>query len=314
MCNKVIRAFFIVGALLLGHVVNAQNMSLELKRPTTTVNNTLESVEVFPLPKVPTELKTPSERAEYILYHYWDELDMSQKFNQSKRTFLEHGFVDYIQLFPLADSDVIARSVDIMFDKFETNRPALDMLMDVAFKYLYEPESPYYDERYFVFILKRELASDVLSDMDKVRPDYLLESAMKNTPGSFATDFEFITSKGRKMSLYDIDALKTILIFYDPDCHHCKEVISLLAKSKGLNSLIESGEVKVLAIYPFDDHEAWSEFNSLMPSLWTVGINSDTIDNDQLYVFPVLPTLYLLDKDKKVILKDTTTQVLFKNL
>ncbi len=42
-----------------------------------------------------------------------------------------------------------------------------------------------------------------------------------------------------------------------------------------------------------------------MPSEWTVGYDDSNIAENGLYNLPSMPILYLLGKDKKVLLKET---------
>ncbi len=41
-----------------------------------------------------------------------------------------------------------------------------------------------------------------------------------------------------------------------------------------------------------------------MPQEWTVGFDIDSIVDHELYSIPAMPVMYLLDSDKKVLLKD----------
>lgn len=43
-----------------------------------------------------------------------------------------------------------------------------------------------------------------------------------------------------------------------------------------------------------------------MPQEWTVGIDNSRIVERELYSLPAMPVIYLLDKDKRVLLKDSS--------
>lgn len=270
--------------------------------PTTTYDKKI--AKAVAIPSVPDNIKEPSSRAAYMLEKFWQGLDVNLRFDTSMRPGVEQSFVDFIQLFTLVDEKEIEKAVDLMYKRVEPNKEALTMLSDVCFKYLYEPESPFYNEDYYIKILKRQLQSEALDELEKKRPEFLLECAMKNRPGTPATDFKFTTPSKREMNLYDIKADNLILLFFDPDCHTCHELIEVMSESEEINGMIDSGKLAFVAIYPYDDKDAWEEYVMELPAFWTVGIDSGTIDADQLYVFPVIPSLYLLDKDKKVVLKD----------
>ena len=69
----------------------------------------------------------------------------------------------------------------------------------------------------------------------------------------------------------------------------------------------EKGTLRVLAVYPDDNEEEWLLKSSGMPRGWIVGWNKQgDIRSKVLYEIRATPTLYLLDKQKRVILKDAS--------
>lgn len=270
--------------------------------PTTTFDTA--EVKALGLPDIPASVTSQADKARYTLLHFWDRLDNSRQYGNADRSLLEATFTGFIQLFTGADTETRHAAVCAMFDKAERSRAAFDILQDICFKYLYEPESPFYNEDYYIMVLQRLIKSEILSDIEKERPAYMLECALKNRPGERAADFDFEMPDGASSSLYDFKAPGLVMLFFDPDCLHCHKVIKELGDSPVLQDAVSQGRVKVLAIYPYEDREGWEEFVPSMPSGWYNGINPETIDGEQLYVFPVLPAIYLLDGDKKVLLKD----------
>lgn len=171
------------------------------------------------------------------------------------------------------------------------------------------PESELYNEDEFCNILRQALASDILGEADKMRAEYRLEIAAKNRPGTTASDFKFESRDGKTESLHSLQTDKPILLlFYDPDCDHCMETIADL-KKRGI-----SGMADVVAIYAEEDRERWEETAEALPQEWTVGYALDPIQDDETYVFLSSPTVYLLDRDKKVLLKDTNIATVEKKL
>ena len=57
--------------------------------------------------------------------------------------------------------------------------------------------------------------------------------------------------------------------------------------------------------YPDEDIEAWRAYLPNMPSSWINAYDKEqTLTLKTLYDLSALPSFYLLDKDKKVLLKD----------
>jgi hypothetical protein len=77
--------------------------------------------------------------------------------------------------------------------------------------------------------------------------------------------------------------------------------------SDALNKVVKDGSVRVLAIYPDQDEQLWKDNAGNLPEAWINGIDKEgIIDAEELYDLGSMPSLYLLGKDKKVIVKDAS--------
>lgn len=108
------------------------------------------------------------------------------------------------------------------------------------------------------------------------------------------------------LSLHGTPAPRLLLLFYDPACSHCAEILDALQESPALTRLIAAGELAVLAAYTEGDRRLWDETKAALPQEWTVGIDNSRIVERELYSLPAMPVIYLLDKDKRVLLKDSS--------
>lgn len=138
-------------------------------------------------------------------------------------------------------------------------------------------------------------------------------SLMANQLGQPAPILDLTDTTGKNISLYGIKAPFTFVAFWDPNCGHCKEEIPRLdsiyrAKWKALG-------VSVYAVNIYENElPAWKNFiNEKKLEGWNhvyqtkasraaeekAGLPS----YKQLYDVFKTPTLYLLDKDKRIIAK-----------
>ncbi len=63
----------------------------------------------------------------------------------------------------------------------------------------------------------------------------------------------------------------------------------------------------ILTIYPDSELEEWVAHLPLLPQQWLHGYDPGmAITRNRLYDIKAIPTIYLLDSDKKVILKDSS--------
>ena len=82
--------------------------------------------------------------------------------------------------------------------------------------------------------------------------------------------------------LYYVESPLTLLVFYDPDCEHCKEMMPQIRSMMG-----KEYASQVCALYINVEENAAAR---------------------QAYYLPELPALYLLDSEKTVIIKDGTIE------
>ena len=271
-----------------------------------------DSVPELLLPEVPAILKNPADRANYIIAHFWDAMDFRDTTLSHNRDFMEQNFSNFISVFPYANEQAQQTAVTTLLDKAETDSAAYILLRDIAEKYLYEPNSPMLSEDYYILFLERFVDSALLGEYGTLRLLRQLEAVHKNRPGMTAANFAYTTRDGKNTTLHKtITDCDLLLIFYDPDCEHCKEVMSELQENKALSNVIASKKIKVLAVYSGEDFCLWKRTAAMLPADWTVGYESGLLQENGSYVLRAMPTLYLLDHNKKVIQKDVLPAQLF---
>lgn len=213
---------------------------------------------------------------------------------------LEQNFVNYINLFPHANADSLKDDIDTLMSAAEKSPSLAKKIYNLADKYLATKESPFRNEGYYIYFLQNEIKSQACGEAGRERAKYRLQAALKNRPGSQAADFKFISRDGSTLTLSSLDCeTPVLLMFYDPDCNHCSETIEEI-KNLNLNN------IKIVAIDSEDDRELWDTTKNAMPDNWTIGFALDPVQNNDIYIFEEMPTLFLLDKSKKIILKDAS--------
>ena len=74
-----------------------------------------------------------------------------------------------------------------------------------------------------------------------------------------------------------------------------------------LNELQELGRLQVISLYPDADLEAWRRNLDHMPRRWIVSYDDGCmITENRSYDLRAIPSLYLLDAKKRVLIKDGT--------
>ncbi|WP_312185395.1 DUF5106 domain-containing protein [Sphingobacterium sp.] len=253
------------------------------------------------------ENKQGVSAADSTLLHFWDKFDMQDTAQVKNPDEGEQQLADFLGLLAKApDSALRDQAVAHMMDRAKVNRTSFDYFIKQYEHYLYDGNSPMRNDISYESVLRYLIKTDVLTDLEKeaYRPIYKL--VLRNKVGQKAEDFSFALADGTKQKLSDTKAKYTFLMFYDPDCSHCKETIHQLRDTPQLVQLFDQLQVQVLAIDPWGDRAKWKAYQTELSDKWINGFDSDSkVLSFNLYDLKASPTIYLLDENKKVLLKDT---------
>jgi thioredoxin-related protein len=109
----------------------------------------------------------------------------------------------------------------------------------------------------------------------------------------------------------ETEAPLLLLIFNNPDCSLCHRTEEEIEGDSTIQRMIRQGRMRVLAITPDADFEEWERHH--YPHNWMVGFDREkAIYGQRLYDIQRLPCMYLLDKDKRVLLKEANYERLRK--
>ena len=225
----------------------------------------------FPYPEIPEEIEEPEERLSYWLTHFWERYAFADT-TAINREVGEQGMVDFLN-FMLEDSVVATQGATVFADSLVAHPSALSFFEGLMAHYLDDPDSPLYSDRVYAHLLR--------ALPETPQRSWLLENLAKNQVGSRATDILVKTSDGKQVRLYDIKAEQTLLIFYDPDCKRCQR---LEAQLKQEPLIMQNPRLQV--------------------------VRKDVNDLKGEYYVPHTPSLYLLDKEKRVVLKGGNEEAL----
>lgn len=277
----------------------------------------------------PPAMMEQGQKMQYIAAHFWDSLVDTSRHYPCDSTFIsgvdaaevEQAMANYIMLsssLPLDQARANIRrfaSALMLCRAADSTSNVFARMTEMTERYMYDPNSPMRDEDLYMPFADEMSRCPFVPEAR--RAAYASDAALSslNCRGTKAADFTFSDRRGRVYSLYGIKADLTILFFSNPGCTACKEIIEALQSDKGINDGIASGRVAVLNIYIDEDLGAWYDYMPIYPESWYNGYDHNhIIRGEEIYNVRAIPSLYLLDKDKKVILKDATTEKLINNL
>ena len=260
------------------------------------------------------------QRTTYAASHFWDSVDFSDHPLMADTAFMEQNFANYIAMLTALPGDSLRPVLTRFVEQASVDIRATDMIAGMAAKYLYDYNSPLHDEDLFIAFAEAFVASPAIPDIAKTRTGYLLDLSLMNRPGAKANDFEYILTDGTRHHLSEPSECETLLMFFDIDCEVCADVLDDMKASANLKAGIDSGRLRVLAIYvsPLDNDDAdddnpnsdsatdngrWHSYVAeKIPRNWDTG--RPVGDIHDIYDLRVLPVSYLLSPTGTVLQKD----------
>ena len=287
-----------------------------------------QAQQSFPYPAIPDKLCSVEQRAGYLSEHYWDNYNFADTLLLKSKEVTEQGFINFIDILNkfnldnaskgvahkdiaqkgitrkditqkdiaqkdiaqkdivrkgIARKDITQQGIACFTRKAFSNAAAKERFENLIEHYFEDQLSPVRNDRVYLIFLEEMKNSPCFDETEKERIAFKIKTTNKNLPGDIAINFNFKDENGKEHQLSDYKDQKVILYFYDPDCENCHEV------SAWLKQQTIPADIKVLKMVA-DNHISY------------------------IYSLKNMPTIFLLDKENKVILKDCTAQELIENI
>ena len=236
---------------------------------------------------VPQEYKDNYEQ--YIIDHYFDDISFRDVRILNTRL-LKNKLDDYFNNYMSKQTtDVVLQKIDYII--YQTKSGYRDIpqdllnheVRDYILWYLY---SKYFDndiiythlsDVYFSKLEINNLTENIRSEIVK-RADIL----RKITIGRIAPTFTYIDDEGKQIDLSEINSKNTILFFYKPDCQKC-------IREKRILGLIKKRQKNLTILHINISEDNYSNVSQ---------------DIAVQYDIKTTPTIYILDKDKRITAKN----------
>lgn len=233
----------------------------------------------FPYPALPDTLRSVEQRAGYLSEHYWDNYNFADTLMLKSEEVTEQGFVNFIDILGRFSPAIAQKGIAGFTQRAFKNTAAKERFESLIEHYFENPQSPLRNDRVYLLFLEEMKNSPCFDEAEKERLAFKIKTTNKNLPGDIAINFNFKDENGKSHQLSDYRDQKVILYFYDPDCENCHKV------SAWLKQQTIPADIKVLKI-----------------------IADNPISH--IYSLRAMPTIFLLDKGNRVVLKDCTAQEL----
>lgn len=278
-------------------------------------------------PVLANKMVTHSDSLENYYYykaHYWDGITFMD--DRILRTpFFLPKFERYYRDIIVPNSDSIIAEADYQLLLARNNPEVYKFLLNwLTDEYI----SPKYmgQDAVFVHLFEKYHSKGLTSWLNEKQMETISRRAymlMANLIGLKAADLEMVDTAGKPAPLYGVNAAYTVVCFWDPTCGHCKEELPRLdsiyeaswkkhgVKIYGVLSADSKDELKTEWTKYIREHNLFDWINVYQTKETEAAIQAaQKAGYRQLYDVTLTPTLYLLDREKRIIGKKLTWQQL----
>lgn len=266
----------------------AQKLNLEIKMPEVKPEGYIDS----------------NWKYQYYLEHYWDNCDFSEEalvYTPVFAPFLNNYYEKVMH--PAIDS--IIKFNDILINKAQNN-PELYKYIIWYLSNRYERSKYLGHDAIFVHLIRNYYEKGLCPWVDETVLENMIERANILEPillGKVAPWVIMPDIDGKFHSNYDFSTEYTIMYFWDTDCGHCK--VSTPKLLEFYNREKDSLNFEVFGICLTADSVKWKNYLLDKKLPWTnVGNNKANIDFREAYDIKASPKIYVLDRNKRIIVKN----------
>lgn len=275
----------------------------------------------FPEVQIPSILPQ-EELGDYVLDHFWDAyLDTtghwfcdSTHIGGVNDRILATQLASFLSILENSPREKAGAVMSAFFDQVERYQSAdtasnvFSWMSDAVEYYLFDPNSEIRSEELFLPFISKLAVSPFAKEDLRTRYAHAAQVCATHRIGTPASDFRFLDAKGRSHTLYGEKAPVTVLLFVNPGCNACEEVVASF-ESERMKELVRTGKVKIIGIYIDDDIDEWMALSDRLPAHWINGYDpAGIIRRENLYFVRAIPSIYLLDAEKRILMKDAVPQ------
>lgn len=250
--------------------------------------------------------------ARYIKAHYWDQIPLHD--DRVLRTpFFNDKLETYFRYYVVPDADSLISEVNYLLLASRAGNDMFKYLLGYFTDKYINPEIMGHD-KVFIFLFNQYFSKGDTSWLTAKQREYIFNRAyslMANQIGETGAALNLLDTAGKTTPMYAVNAPFTFLVFWDPNCGHCKEMIPRIdsiyqARWKKEDVAIYAVNVDEKAL---DEWKKYIESHHLTNWIHTyqpkeereADAKANRPNFRQLYDVFQTPTLYLLDREKRII-------------
>jgi peroxiredoxin len=251
-----------------------------------------------------TDAVAADEAFHYYRDHYWDYVNLKDSL-VLRVPVLQQKVQEYFSMILPQQPDSIIRAMDALLAKTDADGPLRrELLLMLGSKYATPDVTD--QDAVFVYLTDHYLLTRQLPEwIDSTRFQYIKGIRDKMAPnrvGQKAPALNLTDMTGADFSLDQLNADRTLLLFYDPECDHCHKEVEALQRSY---SELQKNGVAVITVCITSDEQKWRKYvgERKLESINLADLKRVSSFRNDYNVYAT-PLLFILDR-QKVILEKT---------
>jgi thiol-disulfide isomerase/thioredoxin len=274
-------------------------------------------------PQIPSAEKHPNGKYDstyayrFFKDHYWDGINFwDDRISRTPASLFEERLDKYFNTLVYPGADSVNREIDWMLGYASGSKELFRFLL-VKFVTRYLNMKYMWEDKVFVHLYEKYFSQkdyDWLTPGGKKLITDRAYSLMANIMGNPAENITLPDTAGLSKSLYGESAPFSIVVFWDPTCGHCKETLPKIDSIYRAKWKANGVKIYAVAKETEGNKQDWLDFiRTKHLEDWTnvyyskaeekTRIDANIPGYSQLYDVQTFPTVYLLDKDKRIVAK-----------
>ena len=251
---------------------------------------------------------SPEEQRDYLRWHYWAGFDFADTLfvREADTAQMVEAYARWVAL--ISDRPADAAPMDSLMRRASASRPMLDYFTMLAQQVIHDPNSPLRNDEFYIPVMQAVLASPYYDEYERIGPAYDLAMASQNRLGRRARRFPLYARLGRHGYALRREGRIYAAVHQQPrlwDVQAAARADLRLAHAFGDDRARppqNTGALSRRRTSPSGGITA-----TISRPTWINAYDAGCLVRENgTYDLTAIPSLYLLDSDKRVLVKDST--------
>ncbi len=299
-------------------VIKDYRLDLMKKYPDATLSFLLKLLQE---PEIPPASQHPGGKYDstyayrYFKSHFWDGINFYDD-RLIRTPIFENKLDKYFEQLVYPNPDSVNKEIDWMLG-YASIKPENEKFLLLKFVNRYFSMKYMWEDAVFVHLYEKYFAQKTYPWLTEKGMKSIQDRAynlMANILGNAAADIDLPDMTGKNITLYNLASPYTVVVIWDPTCGHCKEIVPKVDSLYEHKWKAEGVKIFAMAKETDGNKNDWLNFirqhhlEEWANVYYSKADEKARVDTgipgySQLYDVLSFPTLYLLDKDKRIIAK-----------